>query len=110
MRTRNLHRSIHNQNFPVRIDWILPYILSAQKPVMLVTVKWSRYNIQSYARGDPASSNHTVAGQPLLPSWVPDQWYLLCSTSAHAYNYFDEYQSFWKYHTFWKYSSSWSCH
>ena len=33
------------------------------------------YNIQSYARGDPASGNHTVAGQPLLPSWVPDNWY-----------------------------------
>lgn len=22
-----------------------------------------------------ASPNHTVAGQPLLPAWVPDEWY-----------------------------------
>ena len=35
------------------------------------------YNVQSYAPGDPASPNHTLAGQPLQPSWVPDDWYPL---------------------------------
>ena len=33
------------------------------------------YDLESYVPGDPASSNHTVAGQPLLHSWVPDDWY-----------------------------------
>ena len=33
------------------------------------------YSVQSYVAGDQASGNHTLAGQPLLPSWVPDNWY-----------------------------------
>lgn len=39
------------------------------------------YSVQSYVPGDPTSPNHTLAGQPLLPSWVPDDWYPLLKNS-----------------------------